>query len=271
MSRRSFHVLKSDRSEGRSLRWASELTQLSRFFRLEVREPIVSLCVTPIQRALSVNSSVTTAAPARSGNESAVSTVSRWIRRVHMYTGLFLAPWMLMYAFSTLVMTHREYVLSFYSSKNPAMTTEHELDYSRTFPTNITREEISAHILQDIGLDGAHFVSGGRNGQPLVVNRQHALGLRRVTFDPTMHKITIQREEFRALTFLERMHRRRGYSQPYTLDDTWGFTVDAAVVAMVFWSLSGIWLWWEIRMTRFWGALSLVAGLSLFILFIALI
>ena len=45
-----------------------------------------------------------------------------------MYASLLLAPWMVMYALSTLVMTHRDYVLSFYPSKNPGMMTERELD-----------------------------------------------------------------------------------------------------------------------------------------------
>jgi hypothetical protein len=44
-------------------------------------------------------------------------TVSRLIRRIHMFSGLFFVPWMLMYALSTLVMTHREYVASFYANK----------------------------------------------------------------------------------------------------------------------------------------------------------
>ena len=200
-----------------------------------------------------------------------LSTVSRIIRRVHMYTGLFLAPWMLMYALSTLVMTHREYILSYYPSKNPAMVTERELDYTRSFPAATTREQIGLRILQDLGLDGTHSVSGGRNGKPLVINRQHALRTQRVTFDATTRKILIQREEFRAATFLDRLHRRRGYNQPYTLEDTWGFTVDVAVVTMVFWCLSGIWLWWEIKPVRRWGALALAAGVSLFGIFAALI
>lgn len=202
---------------------------------------------------------------------TASSPASRLVRRIHMFTGLFLAPWMLMYALSTLVMTHREYVNSFYSSKNPAFVTERELNYTRSFPTNMTREQIAPQILQDIGLDGTHSVSGGRSGRPLVINRQNALSTRRVTFDATAGKITIQREEFRAATFLDRMHRRRGYNQPYALEDTWGFTVDFAVVTMVFWSLSGIWLWWEIKHVRYWGALAAMAGLGLFAVFAALI
>src|SRR5262245_13591315 len=203
--------------------------------------------------------------------ELGLSRISRLIRRVHMFTALFLGPWMLMYALSTLVMTHHEYVRSFYSSQNPAIVTERELDYSRSFPTNLTREQLAPQILQDLGLDGTHSVSGGRNGKPLVISRQHSLSTRRVTFDPAARKVVIEREEFRTPTFLERMHRRRGYNHPYALEDTWGFSVDVAVVIMVFWSLSGIWLWWEMKSVRLWGTLALASGVGLFALFAALI
>src|SRR5262245_25020121 len=108
--------------------------------------------------------------------------ISRLLRRIHMFTGLFLAPWMIMYALSTLVMTHLEFVSTFYASKSPALVTERELDYTRSFPTNMTRDEIAQQILNDVGMDGAHSVSGGRSGRPLVIQRQHALPQRRVTF-----------------------------------------------------------------------------------------
>jgi hypothetical protein len=67
------------------------------------------------------------------------------------------------------------------------------------------------------------------------------------------------------------MHRRRGYQHPYALEDTWAFSVDLAVVAMVFWSLSGLWLWWELRPTRFWGVLCGGLGISVFVLFLILL
>src|SRR4026209_2140712 len=74
--------------------------------------------------------------------QTGAGIASRLLRRIHMYAGLFLAPWMLMYALSTLVMTHRETVLSFYPSRTPAMITERELNYSRSFPATATREDI---------------------------------------------------------------------------------------------------------------------------------
>ncbi len=41
------------------------------------------------------------------GNTTArASTVALWLRRAHMYAGLFLVPWVLIYATSTMVMNH---------------------------------------------------------------------------------------------------------------------------------------------------------------------
>lgn len=203
--------------------------------------------------------------------EKQPSNLSRIIRRTHMYLALFLAPWMLMYALSTLVMSHREFVLSFYPTKTPKMAIERELDYSRTFPTNTTPDQMGQQILEDLGLEGAHRISGGKGGKPLVIDRQHAVAQRQISYDPTTDKLMVQREEFRGLAFLERMHRRRGYQHPYALEDSWAFSVDLTVTVMVFWSLSGLWLWWELRPTRLVGGLCLVVGVALFALFLAMI
>lgn len=196
---------------------------------------------------------------------------TRIMRRIHMYLGLFLTPWMLMYALSTMVMNHREFVASFHSTKTPVLTTERELDYTRTFPTGTTPQEMGRQILDDIGLAGAHRVSGGKEGKPLVIDRQQPRAQRRITLDPKTSKLTIQREEFRSATFLERMHRRRGYQHPYALEDTWAFSVDLTVLTILFWAFSGVWIWWELRPTRIWGYVAGGLGLLLFAAFLVLL
>jgi hypothetical protein len=196
---------------------------------------------------------------------------SRLVRRVHMYLGLFLAPWMLMYAASTAVMNHREFVQSFYSPKSPAMILERQLSYSRAFHPETKPQQIGEQILLDIGLEGAHRVTGGQNGKPLVIERQHAFAPRRITWEPERGQLIIHRQEFRGPTFLERMHRRRGFQHPYAFEDSWAFSVDLAVLAMIFWAVSGLWLWWELRPTRIWGVASMVLGLVLFALFLTVL
>ena len=44
--------------------------------------------------------------------------------------------------------------------------------------------------------------------------------------------------------------------------------IDLVIVAMVFWVLSGLWMWWEMKMTRLFGALAAVGGLALFLFFL---
>jgi hypothetical protein len=63
------------------------------------------------------------------------------------------------------------------------------------------------------------------------------------------------------------MHRRRGY-QHAALDDSWAFSVDLVIAAMIFWVLSGLWMWWELRATWRLGALFAAGGLALFALFL---
>lgn len=211
---------------------------------------------------------------ARSGRASANErrpAASRLVRRLHLCLGLFLAPWMVMYALSTLVMNHREWVRSFFPTEAPGMVRERELDYTRTYPADATPQQVGQQILRDLGLEGTHRVSGGQAGKPLIIDRQHAWVPRRITWDATARKLVVERQEFRGVTLLERLHRRRGYQQPYVLEDTWAFSVDLAMVAMVLWSLSGLWLWWELRSARFWGTLCGAAGLILFAVFLALL
>ncbi len=188
-----------------------------------------------------------------------------------MYLGLFLAPWLLMYALSTLAMGHRPFVQSFYPTEKPKNLMERKLDYGRTFDAETTAQQKALLVLQDLGLEGRHTVSNSKDGSPLVITRQHALFQRRIVLDPKAATIFIEREEFRGLNFLERMHRRRGFQDPYLVEDGWAFTVDLAVLTLVFWGFSGIWIWWGIRQTRLWGGISLAFGIALFAAFLALI
>jgi hypothetical protein len=60
------------------------------------------------------------------------------------------------------------------------------------------------------------------------------------------------------------MHRRRGFQHAYALEDLWAFSVDFFIGSVIFWALSGLWLWWELRGTRPWGAVALGLGSAMF-------
>ncbi|MGB2715647.1 MAG: hypothetical protein WBC51_15815 [Vicinamibacterales bacterium] len=192
--------------------------------------------------------------------------ISILIRRTHMYLALFLFPWMLMYALSTAVMNHRAL---FAEPGAPPLPFERErhIVYDGLFPENAELRTISRQILTSLDLDGAHGVTRRKDGA-IVINRNDLVTPRRVTYQPADRTVLVEKLPPRANAFLERFHRRRGYATGYALDTVWAVTVDVAIVAMVFWVLSGLWMWWEMKLTRGAGAVALVGGAALFALFL---
>jgi hypothetical protein len=181
-----------------------------------------------------------------------------------MYLALFLTPWMLVYAISTIAMNHRM----------PRPTTfikEREETYTNTFEPGTPPREVARQILADLNLDGAFGVQGPTPEGRLTINRQGMLSPRRITFTPKDRHLVVERFELETSGFLNRFHRRRGYQQPYAADMAMAVSVDAVVIAMVFWALSGLWMWWEMRTTRLWGIACAATGVGIFALFILII
>lgn len=181
-----------------------------------------------------------------------------------MYLALFLAPWMMGYAVSTIAMNHR-------IPRPTAFVTERDQQYPNVFEPGTPPRDIAQQILADFGLDGAFGVQGPAADGRLIINRQGMLSPRRITYTPADRRIVVERMELETSGFLNRFHRRRGYQQPYAADLAMAVSVDAVIVAMVFWSLSGLWMWWEMRATRLWGLACAVTGIGIFVLFVVTI
>jgi hypothetical protein len=189
--------------------------------------------------------------------------ISKVVRRTHMYLALFLFPWILMYALSTLVMNHRALFVERYGEGPIPFEMERQLPYDGTFPDNAALKVISKQILTSVGLDGAHSVSRGKDGT-IAINRNDLVTPRRLTYSPANRTLLIERMQPRPNAFLERFHRRRGYATGYGLDTVWAVSVDLVIIAMVFWVLSGLWMWWEMKMTRPLGFAAFLGGAALF-------
>lgn len=59
---------------------------------------------------------------------------------------------------------------------------------------------------------------------------------------------------------LARLHMRQGFRSQYAVDDAWAVSVDLVIGDMLFWVGSGLWLWWELEITRRLGGLAMLAG-----------
>lgn len=188
------------------------------------------------------------------------------LRRTHMYLALFFFPWMLMYALSTAAMNHRA-LFTQPGGVPPAFERERQIVYDGVFPDNADLRTVSRQVLASLDLDGAHNVTRRKDGA-ILITRNDLMTPRRITYQPADRTLLIEKLPARANAFLERFHRRRGYATGYPLDTVWAVTVDAAIIAMVFWVVSGLWMWWEMKATRGFGAMALVGGAGLFALFL---
>ena len=196
---------------------------------------------------------------------------SKLLRRTHLYLALFLIPWTLMYSASTFVMNHRVWFQRLYGGPPPQPVMEREQAYEAIFPEGAGAKQIAGQILASLNLEGAFNVNTRPRDGALVINRLDPITPRRITYQPAGHRITIERLPWETRAYLERMHRRRGYQYDRPLEDAWAFSVDLFIVAVVFWAFSGVWMWWELKNTRAWGAFAAAAGIALFGLFVVAI
>lgn len=193
--------------------------------------------------------------------------LSKTIRRIHMYLALFLVPWVLMYAISTIVMNHRHFFQEWYNHEPAEWTLDREVPYTATFAPDTKRWIVADQILTDLNLEGSHRANG-RLDRTITITRHNAVTPQRIIYDPKKQTLRIENQTFRTNAFLEQMHRRRGYGHPYLADDLWAITVDLFILSTVLWGASGLWMWWELKVTRKWGAISMILGIALFTFFL---
>jgi hypothetical protein len=184
-----------------------------------------------------------------------------------MYLGLFLAPWMLLYAASAIVMNHRDFFDAPYRGK-PQWIKETEKLYSGPFPPGIDPKVTAEQILASLDLEGAFNVQQNKENKVLTIHQNDLISPRRITYDPQNKKLLIERHKFRLSLLLRRLHHRRGYQQNHLPDDFWALSVDLVIFSMFFWVFSGLLLWWKIIPARRLGWLSVLGGIILFVFFI---
>ena len=191
-------------------------------------------------------------------------TASLFLRRTHMYLALFLTPWMTMYALSTVVFNHGELLQG-----TPNFIRERQLTYTHPFPAKATPRRMAEQIFADLHLPGAFQVESG-DELPLRAVRQDPVTPRRITYSPEDHSLLVEREAFRTSNFLTRLHSSLGYGGKHAARQVWAAGVDLSILATFLWIFSGFWMWWELKITRVWGAVATVIGLALFALFLVL-
>jgi len=189
-------------------------------------------------------------------------TFQHVVRRLHLYLGMFLLPWFLMYGASSLPFSHPEWF-----PDRPPWKVRADRAYDLDVPPGANLREAGGRVLQDLGIPGA-FGANRPNDRQLNVYRFDFLTATRVTYHLDQKRLVAEDREFRWPAFLTGMHARGGFEQESALNDAWGVVVDVVCVAMMLWIATGVYMWWQLPASRGWGWLAVGGGVVSFVVFV---
>lgn len=199
-------------------------------------------------------------------------TVNHLFRRVHLYLALVLLPWILMYGISAIPMTRPELSEGLYDHNPSLWAVRFEKPYDRVVPENMSRPELQAFgraILADLEIEA----SSRSGAYQLRQNRITAYVLdfwtyTRVIYETDNKRVRVEDKHFRWSHWLKGMHERGGFGHGSFLNDLWAVVVDVVALGFVLWVVSGVYMWWQLKQTRKWGAVALGCGVVSFGLFL---
>jgi hypothetical protein len=186
----------------------------------------------------------------------------RIIRRSHLYLGLLLMPWLLMYGLSSFIICHEGW---FKSTQAPTWQLLFNRPYDRAISDHVDTRDAANKVLEDCGMPGA-FWAQRPNPEELHITRVRFLDETSVTYSLKDHRVRAERRPRAWSQVIVALHFRGGFEQPSRWNTVWAILVDVACVAILVWIASGIFMWWRLVRTRLWGALALGSGIASFLL-----
>ena len=196
-------------------------------------------------------------------------TFPQFNRRLHLYLGLSLLPWFLMYGASSVPFAHNQVFEAIDKAKGlPLWTMRVDRKYAIDVPSSGELRPVGARIVKDLGLIGS-FGAYRQSPDQLNVYVYRFLHATQVKYYIAEQRITVEDRRFRFDQFLTGMHARGGFEQDGVLNKAWGVVVDLCCLGMLLWIFSGVYMWWSLPGLRSWGWLAFLGGIGSYLLFMA--
>jgi hypothetical protein len=195
--------------------------------------------------------------------------IYRWLRDLHLYFGLFVSPFVLLFAASVFYLNHGKLM----AGAEPAVETYSDLSLPDSFVRLNGREAVdrAAAILPQLGVSGEigylRYVARDRH---LIFPVSKAGAEATIDVDLDARTATVKRRPMNLWESLSYLHKMPG---PHNVairgnwigTRIWRLFADATIYLLLFLSLSGIYLWWAIKAERRIGAALLAGGAFTFV------
>lgn len=189
----------------------------------------------------------------------------RWTRDLHLYAGLFVSPFVLVYAVSALLLVHAYLPWGGRTARPTATRTEHVA--VRDVEDGLA---VAAQVRDQIGVRGEIGYVAREPGSPTLSFPVESPGrMTSVKVGPASGIATIEAKETGAWAGLVWLHKMTGPHNAnirgnWVFTRLWGWLADASVYLLLFRSVSGIYLWVVLRAERKTGLVALGAGMLSF-------
>lgn len=186
------------------------------------------------------------------------------VRSLHLYFGLFISPFVLIFSISVLVFNHPQ-VISLLSPLPPASEIEAKLD---RIPYDTTDLLTARAIIQKLGIEGeVDFINENSERISFPVKKPGLLTHITVNKQTDSVFITQQQEgAYRGMAFLHSMqgpHNQKIRGNSGFLK-VWRVAADVVVYLLLFLSVSGVFLWYFLKVERNLGYFSITLGVLMF-------
>jgi hypothetical protein len=182
------------------------------------------------------------------------------IRKIHLYCGLIILIFLMMYFVSGFMMTHRPWFLG--ARAVPTTRTavlESSGDQSSDQSSDPSKEKLAASVQRQLRLAGR--IQFPQN-QPPDVTRfwiNHPGTEIRVDVSTGEKRIVITTQRERWVGILIMLHKVNAYDDDPVFD-VYAFFCDLAGLSMILFALSGVYLWWKSTRNHAWGILCVAAS-----------
>lgn len=173
-----------------------------------------------------------------------------FFRRIHLFTGLLLLVFLVMYFVSGYVMIHGDW----FGRRAPVTTV-------RTEPLNqpgaTSDEAMSRYLQATYDLRGKRNAANHRKDGTTQFNFVRPGTTFEAVVSPDGKQVTITRKDFDFVGLANGIHRLRGYGGG-RIYDLWALLYDLASGALIVFALTGILLWYQSASRRLPGFLCLM-------------
>ena len=190
-------------------------------------------------------------------------------RRIHLYLGLGLLPWFLMYGVSSVPFAHNQFFERRDAAKGlPLWTLRSTHTVDAAIPADPGQlRAFAADLLRNAGVAADTFGAYRQGPTQVNVYVYSFWTSTQLKYFAAQKRLTVEDRRFRWDHFLTGMHARGGFDQESLLVRSWSVVVDLVCLAIVIWIASGLYMWWGLPGSRRLGWMAIAGGVLSFVFF----